>query len=452
MVLLVSLLYLSAAAIYLFVYRKRWMLNPGPLFVASQVVLFVGTVPLLQTTVEADQVHLWVLFVGLLAFMYGSVLGTQLHPVSPHRAESWYRAPIDRVEKSNTFWTLVFLILGVSIAVVVLYYRAVGYNLFLSSVMSVFSPSAGSTDVATLRLQAYAGDEYFAPGYVNQFKNVLLPMLTAYIAVRAVLERRSGMAACAAVLCIFTAIGLLGTGQRGPFVMASIVAFMFVRSSLSGTGARKASVLLIVTAVVVLAIATAVLGRRTSTLDGAGDVVTVLREIWDRVFLSNQLSGVVGFQYVFARPVQYGAEWLTGLQGLLPGFRGSRLSNEIFAVLYGGYRGTSPVSIWGSIWYNFGPFGVLLCPVLIGYCYSLVYSRLIRGPKSLFRVLTYSGLSVLLGTWYVAGPTTVINNGVVTVYLLHVLIRTVERWRRVPPPAFYRRREGECADHPLTAY
>lgn len=251
------------------------------------------------------------------------------------------------------------------------------------------------------------------------------------------------MAACASVLAAFTLIGLLGTGQRGPFVLASIVIFMFVRSALGGKDARKASILLAVMVLVVLTIATAVLGRSTSTLDGAGDVLTVLGEIWDRVFLANQLSGVVGFQYVFALPVQHGAEWLTDLQGLLPGLRGSHLANDIFAVLYGSYRGTAPVSIWGSIWYNFGPFGVLLCPALIGYFYSRLYYRLISGPKTLFRVLTYSGFSVLLGTWYVAGPMTVINNGIITVYILHLMVRTVEGWRRSRSPSFNERGKSE---------
>ena len=36
-------------------------------------------------------------------------------------------------------------------------------------------------DITTLRLNSYSGSQYFAPGYVNQFKNVLLPALVVIV-------------------------------------------------------------------------------------------------------------------------------------------------------------------------------------------------------------------------------------------------------------------------------
>jgi hypothetical protein len=79
--------------------------------------------------------------------------------------------------------------------------------------------------------------------------------------------------------------------------------------------------------------------------------------------------------------------------------------------------------IWGESWYNFGWLGVTVMPFGLGFLYQGVFTRMIRGPKTLGRLLVYVYASVLLGTWATAGPDYLLNNGLITVLILSFLLR-----------------------------
>src|SRR5690606_35590972 len=67
---------------------------------------------------------------------------------------------------------LCVIVLLISATITIIYYVLIGYNV----VILMLEGSLAFGDYSDLRLASYSGEEYFAPGYVNQFKNVLLPL------------------------------------------------------------------------------------------------------------------------------------------------------------------------------------------------------------------------------------------------------------------------------------
>jgi hypothetical protein len=104
------------------------------------------------------------------------------------------------------------------------------------------------------------------------------------------------------------------------------------------------------------------------------------------------------------------------------------LANELFRQTYGSARGTSPASIWGEAWYEFGIGGVLGLAFILGMLYHAVYASLCRGEKTLSRLLVYAALTQILGMWATGGPESVFNVGLISVLVLMALMKASIGW------------------------
>lgn len=139
-----------------------------------------------------------------------------------------------------------------------------------------------------------------------------------------------------------------------------------------------------------------------------------------RIFSDNQTSAVVGFRYVYEQPIQFGGEWLTDILGILPGeFKGSDLANRIHAIIYGSDRGTAPVSLWGSVYHNWGWFGIFVFPPFLAFAYSGVSRAFLgRRDRSTLEVAGCAFAFYIFAAWIASGPMQLINNGLVACALL----------------------------------
>jgi len=424
MIAAVSCSYIAIALWYLFgITRGRWTLNPAPLFVLQQLAFFLGLLPLLDPAIEADNVHLYMCFGALCMFIAGNVF-CQIALPNARASRSFWAASICRVETMRRFNVLIGSIISVSVVVCFAYYKAVGYNLFLMGIASVIIGRVQQYDVSTLRLNAYAGSQYFAPGYVNQFKNVLFPLLLSYLFARYILLRRRTDLFIVIALFPLCLVFILGTGQRGPFFLACITTVLFFMACLPRKSKRIVIAMISVLFFMFMLLSTFILGRTVTSVQSKGDVATLVTEVGDRFSTVNQESAVFGFQYIYEQPLHYGlGEWVYAFKGLIPGHEERlSLSEELFRLSYGTARGTAPVSIWGEAWYEFGIGGVLGLAFCLGILYHAVYARLCRGEKTLGRLLTYAGLTVILGMWGIGGPEALFNTGLITVLMLMVLL------------------------------
>jgi oligosaccharide repeat unit polymerase len=403
---------LAAFVAYFFtVIRPTGYLTASALFAYIQVLMAVGTFPMLDESLDADVLYGKIVAYSVIAFMVVSFFASLRAPFTPRSDPA---GTIVDFKPLVTTWAFTAL----SILVVVFYFRSVGYSGLLEGLRNTFS--GGDADVAGLRLDSYAGAKNFFPGFVNQFKNALLPGLVVVILTH---RARSGQKKrfTSALLILIAGFGLLGTGQRGAFVQFLVVALIYVYL-LNGRRFPKKVIRYGLVAFFVFLVATMGLGRSSDTLArdaGFGDrLVSATGDFRDRLLTEQQQSGVAGFRYIYNQPIQNGREWMLSLQGLGPGSRGSDLSNRIFETLYGSPRGTSPPSVWGSVYHNFGNQGVALAPVLLamllaGFTRRGTSSR----PRSPLELVGIAGTFTVFGFWAAGDPTFLLNAGLF-VYLL----------------------------------
>jgi hypothetical protein len=399
------------------------LLHPGLIFVFFSTLYFVGTLAWIDTTDPVDSLYLVILMTAHVCFVSGLIVSSQVSRARAALAIQWFRKPILGVESGRRFNALLWIISITSVGVSLVYYRAVGYNLFLESAHSLITGQAATADIAGRRLYAYAGDTYFAAGYVNQFKNILFPLMLLFMLARYILlrRRRDGLMAFALLpLCVTF---ILGTGQRFYVAFVTAIAMIFFTAVLPKKTLRVFQVTLVIAGSALLFVGTLFLGRTASDTTTGSNFSIVGSEALDRVTFAEAVGGVIGFRYIYDREPTWGGDWGGKLLALLPGHRGSSIDNEIHAAIHGSARGTVSLNIWGESWYNVRIIGVTLLPLLFGCTCHALFCSLVSGPKTLFRILVFSGISVIVGSWQTGGPDYLINQGLVTVLILGALAR-----------------------------
>ncbi len=428
----VAIFFVTTLAYLLSVPAGQRNLNPVALFLLSQMLMFVGTLPLLDPIFEADRVHLWVMTITQVLFITGALVARAIDRRDSGAGvastpKQWWAQPLV-CEYGREFDIVLLVVAVVSVAATVTYYVMVGYNVFVMSVESYLKTGSALEDAGDLRKNMYNGDAYFAPGYFNQFKNVLLPIVTVLYLVRYALLRRRRDFWFGLVLVPICIVGLLGTGQRGAMALAFVFAGVFGWATLPQRTRRLVILPLALGGLFLFAVSTLFLGRSATRVDSAEDVFAILNEMFDRVFWGNQFASLWGFRYIYhASNPGFGSDWLAEICSLLPRpirpAIESSLNVDIFEVMFHDREGTAPPSLWGSVWYNFGRFGVVAVPLMLGALYQRVQVSLFRRPKSLGRILTYTAICVYLGLWGAGGPLVLANNGLLTALLLGFLLR-----------------------------
>ena len=409
--------------------RRGFVLNPAVLFLISQAIMFMGTVPMIEAGSDADHKYLLILFIAMIFTCFGIGYACFLQPVPKEENLRWFDSPLTGIETGPRLELVVYSIIIGSIVIAFLYYNAVGYNLFIVALGNLLTGGANqANDIGTMRLEFYADpDNYFAPGYVNQFKNLLLPCLLAFVAARRCYSR-SRLDLITLIIAVPLCLAfLLGTGQRFPIVMACGCAGVYLFYSVPKRLSKRILVTLSLFAIIFFLAGTLILGRGGESESG-GSLSVLASDAASRFTGGNQDTGLVGFRFIQRRPITWGMDYyyrIARIIRILPG--GKRdlmmIDNEVYAFQYGTPRGTAPMHIWGESWYNFGWLGVTVMPFGLGFLYQRVFTRMIRGPKTLGRLLVYVYGSVLLGTWATAGPDYLLNNGLITVLILSFLLR-----------------------------
>jgi len=361
-----AVLYLVVLVAFLTIYGPgHWLLNPIIVFALGQALLFLGSLPLLDENNVVDRTHALVMMVTLSMFLIGALGRSTAHPIG--NTDKWW-GTTTRLEKGERFWIPTLGLLAFSLTITTLYYRAVGANVFLDSVLSMTRTGAPLANAEGLREQFYRGSTYFAPGYVNQFKNIILPFLTSYFILRYRLSRVKADYYLGLILLPAAILSLLGTGQRGAFADWIVFSVLFALAALPERQAKRTALYLLMGGLVFFGLGTFFLGRGPQSINiklADQPVLAVMAEVWERGVWGNQETAVVGFRYVFHHATVWGSDWLQSVSQLLPknlfpDKSASSLPLDIFELLYGGRGGTAPPSLWGSVWYNFGPAGIVL--------------------------------------------------------------------------------------------
>lgn len=370
----------------------------------------------LNFNLDADITHAIAITITAIIYLFASTVFSRKF----NTKTAWSRYKLYReIRPAKSDRQLSIYFYAISVTATIIYFQLVGYNVFLYALSSGIS----GDEIKGLRLSSYSGDTYYAPGYFNQFKNILLPCAFLSLSFYTLSFNFNKVAKWLIIVMasLPVVIGLLGTGQRAFFVSFVIVAIIFIGLSSFGKATIKPRSFLILSTsfFIIFSASSFFLGRSENFT-----FIESLSALLVRIFNDNQESAVFGFRYIYSRPVQYGFEWMVDLIGILPNYRGSDLANIVHEIMFGTDRGTAPVSVWGSIYYNFGWPGLIILPIIIAYIYTAITAGYLkRRNRTPFSVSGYAYLFFVLGSWIASGPMQLINNGAVTVIVLLYIIK-----------------------------
>jgi oligosaccharide repeat unit polymerase len=394
--------------------------SPGfwhPLFLG---VMAIGTFQLIDFSHPSDWKHIVAFFVGLIVFSF-TFNSLAFSAGADRLAAAFIRKPIE--PESPAVTRFIFFILILSILITIIYYSATGANMFLLIMRGV-----EVEDYSTLRLSMYSGEKYFAPGYVNQFKNVLLPLSLTVVGLWLHRKKSSLRWVFWPFAAFFWTFAVMGTGQRA-FLVFSLMATIFglrlavVRNQVKKKQPPKLMYFVVGGCSVALFLAFTQ-AYQGATISGGSSAIELM---FARLLFIQQEGGLIGFRYIADFEPRWFGDWLDALVGIFPGQPGSRIDHDIHALMYGSDRGTVPLSIIGTAYYNAGMLGVVLLYACFGTLASMLYVRFLKGAKTTARCLSYGGCFFYASVWVAGSPVTLLDNGCGTLIILSWLASNVRR-------------------------
>ena len=405
----------GAVAIVLRPFRQA---SPVFWFPVALTVMALGTIVLIDPRNNVDLLYIFLHFVAMISFVVPAFLYLQKCGIGNDLNR--YKALPSTISGQRAR-TVVLGIFALCILITIIYYIAVGYNMMFL----LLSDSVGS-DYSDLRIASYSGDEYFAPGYVNQFKNILLPISTVCIAVW-IHESRNKLLfyGFLAMAIPFVVIALAGTGQRAFLVYtAAALSFGFILHNIGRRIRINPAIMALIFGPILI-----LFGIMTIPYYGrqGGDLGSLAADILSRFTSIQQDAALVGFHYVYTLDVVWFRDWAQALIGIIPGQEGSRIAHEVHAIMYGSDRGTAPLSNVGSAYHNGGIVTVILLHAVMGWSYAGIYRRFLVGPRTIIRSISYGFIFFYLTIFIGESPASLIDNGVLTAALFLFLVSMVER-------------------------
>lgn len=408
---IVILPYYILSVTYIWTRRKN-LFSPTVLFVICQFFMFTGILTFVDFSIAADKKLVCIYLLVLLMFCVGSLFAKRNIVINEQVS--------DQIFEMSSYQNnaIIFMVL-VSIALCAYLFVQNGGNAFIYAIRSIILGSDGN--IIQMR---YGFTQVKGIGYIAQFRGVILPVLNIILLVN---RKNRELCKLGVIILPFTIVFLLGTGQRGQFVLILLVLIVdiFLQKKYLNYNVKFSHICIVVgIAFVMFSVLSFSNGRvsdsSTSVVEGA------IQSFTKRIFDDNQECAVVGFRYIDSLPVTWGGDWLHMLADLLPG-KNDYLSIDyrIFKIVYGSTNGTAPPCIWGSAYHNFGYLGVPIFSFVLGYIYERVYISFLRKQKNQINIGIYAGIFVLMGSWMAGSPVYLFNTGVVSLIIMKMILLNI---------------------------
>lgn len=400
---------LTCAGLGLFFRYRR--VNPVFWFPVFQWLMAAGTISIADFARPSDRWYVGLFFAAKIAYFCAAFVYWGAMSIRRDYRRFWAQSVVDDTTSAKLSLTV---ILGLSLLITAAYYQAVGGNIFLKLVRGVEIDDYSST-----RLAMYSGEDYFAPGYVNQFKNVLLPVGITILGGWVWVRRAWGRLAVVVVVGgAVASVALLGTGQRA-FLVYSYAALLFGVSAI--TVLRWRRIWLPTLAVFLIFAFVTSYYQAQSIQDEGNRYAAIVSKAFDRFFVVEQTGALGAFRHLYERDVVYFREWRDQFVGILPGVPGSTLQHDLFFLVHGTTRGTESYAVLAGFYHNGGIAAVPIGYALMGVAHAALYHRFLRGRRTVYRSIGYAAAFLYLSIFVSGGPVALLDNGVVTLLILLVI-------------------------------
>ena len=220
----------------------------------------------------------------------------------------------------------------------------------------------------------------------------------------------------------FMIIYLLGSGQRAGMIMVvlmTIISYLLYLHFIKNNEKTNNFLLNKIIIVIVIALGIIFFVILSVSNNRIKEKGSYFSEFTHRIFNSNQYCALIAYRYIENQPIQWGKDWYEILKGII-GKREDRISlaSNIYFIIYNSYKGTSPPCKWGSLYYNWGYWGIFIMPLFYGIISRYLYYRLFKKRITLMRLHLYGSLFVVDGTWIADAPVYLIIQGIAAISLL----------------------------------
>lgn len=414
---IVFIYYIISISYIIYLYGK-YKICPELLWCALQLLMFFGVTHFIDSNLDSDRELIWLYLLGLLTYMFFS----GLFRITGHPSRRITIASNFEHYKVRKFY--LYLMMLVCIVASAYFFARGGGNVFLNGLRAMLSGTEYSTKYSRMGLLSVSG-----VGYIYQLRVIVLPLCVLYFAM---INKKKPMTI---ILAIIMLVFLIGTGQRGGLVsfMAITLVTVYYWTSYQKENKENKPRNKIRLYIEIIAIAGVLFGLSTIMNGRVSDGGTVFSAILKRFLEDNQSCAVYGFRYIKMQEIQYGKDWFLQFLDVLPGQNGYvSLDTRIFAYMHGGsMAGTSPACIWGSGYYNFGLFGVILMALFVAFLTTAIHRYFSKRKCDEIEIIVYSGLQFLVAYWVAAGPVTLFNNGFITVLLFYWIMQLALKFRIV---------------------
>lgn len=304
---------------------------------------------------------------GLLAGLCGAILfsllcGRAYHGVS--FVDDFAATNPGRKER-----LLVNGLLGLSTVICITFVIMVLSNSIVGALLSVASLVSDSMLLVARKAITSGSDGYFAPGYIKQFRDIIIPILVVSVMAMQPI-RRYNLASAGALAAAVLAMVL--SGQRLVFVVLFLTLMLgsfYVRRNRE-TGRQGSLRFGTMIALALLAVLygglTMLLGRTEEGVGALGMALQVASNLLERIFVIPPYENALTFPVWYSLGPTWGGSWIADLGGVLPG-AGESFANLLHSARGGSLQGNSPLGLPSDVWLAWGWVGCLIVPFLYAF-------------------------------------------------------------------------------------
>jgi hypothetical protein len=409
--------------------------TPTTLFGGWQLLSFIGTIVIVYgdgiDIGGAGVLRFLQMTIGLTTFVAGAAVAniyTKFSPVTAIR--QFLKRPIIDDFHPRVY---LFVVLGLGLVSIIVSYLFVS-RLGSSPVLSGISSLLESADLRGTAMEyavgrrsiRAAGEGYLTLGYASQFFSVILPVVIYLIYARMIVKPDNKNRLLLAILIILNIYFFTVAGIRTFFLNFGLTFVLLASSRWGPLGEASRPnlwVWIVIGAVGILYFTTTLIGRAAG-YDVVNSFLIPFIELPERIFLVASRNQVAALEIFRHQPILWGEGWMQSLTALLPGSMEGGIGAELARLIHDNPGGSSPPDFWTSTWWNFGWFGIVFVPLVLGYLLQRYAIFFFRSPKRLSRIV------VLYASFFVfrevTEPLSLFNRGLATILGIYVIITVAQ--------------------------